>query len=86
MLNGKFPSSVASVHLQHALIIHEMLGLHNRKWMVKPCDVKSFYFRVLTILDFNTGKPQQEKTSEDEISPLCSSCWGNRAHCELQCL
>lgn len=75
-----FPSRVASVHLQPALIIHRLL--HNRGWMVKPHDVKPFYFRSLVILDFNTGKPQQENTSEeDEISPLCSSCFEIRTNC-----
>lgn len=79
---GNFPSRVASVHLHPALFIHELSRLHNRGWMVKPRDVKPFYFRSLAILDFNTGKPQQEKTSEeDEISPLCSSCREIRTNC-----
>lgn len=59
VLDGKFPSSVAFVRLDSALIIHELLGLRNSEWMVKSYDVKSFYFRFLAILDFNTGKPQQ---------------------------
>lgn len=57
-LDGRFPSSAASVHL--ALIIHK-LELRNRERMVKPYDVKSFYFRSLAILYYTMRKPQQER-------------------------
>lgn len=60
VLDGRFPSSVASVHL--ALIIHK-LELRNRERMVKPYDVKSFYIT-----------PWENLNRKDEISPLRSSC------------
>ena len=88
-LDGKFPFIVAFLHLRSAVIIHELLELHNREWMVKSCNVKSFYsiLRPLAVLDFNTGKAQQDKTSAgDAVAHLLIGAHAQRSrtNCALQ--